>query len=221
MKNQRGYVLLIVILIAAAIGGYLVYSGKMNLNQYKATPSPTTDASPAPTGTEETANWKTYINKDYKYTIKYPANWQIGSSNGSQESIRVLVTFKQEGANEQDQLSTNVLSRIFIEDTDTTTDTYKKRTRKLQISGIRLDIRETTLEEAIQTYYSSFPKEQVDIDGVKATKIVLPENMNVAFIEKGQLLYMIAGVYKLADDPAISDNNEDIFNQIISTFRFQ
>lgn len=38
-------------------------------------PSPTSDASPAPTGAGETTNWKTYLNSVHKFSIKYPDNW--------------------------------------------------------------------------------------------------------------------------------------------------
>ena len=41
--------------------------------------SPTT--SPAPAGAGGTANWKTYTNAEYKYSINYPANLQIKENN--------------------------------------------------------------------------------------------------------------------------------------------
>ncbi len=69
--QQKGLVpILIVLLIAAAIGGYLVYSGKVNLPQKQIAQTLKSDASAAPTSAGETANWKTYTNE--RYSLKYP-----------------------------------------------------------------------------------------------------------------------------------------------------
>ncbi len=80
MDNQKGLApILIVLLIAAVIGGYLVYSGKINLNQ-----KPVAQQTPQPSSTsDETANWKTFINRDAGYSISYPNTWQVDSSNAN------------------------------------------------------------------------------------------------------------------------------------------
>ena len=78
MKAQKGLApILIVILIALAVGGYLVYQ-----NQSKSVSPVKTDTSPAPTGATETANpdsiganWKTYTNTQHGYSLKYPTTW--------------------------------------------------------------------------------------------------------------------------------------------------
>jgi len=88
--NYKGFApILIVLIIAAAIGGYLVYSGKINLNQPKQIAC-TADAKICPDGSvvgrmgpncefaacpqvsDETSNWKTYTNKEYGFEFKYP-----------------------------------------------------------------------------------------------------------------------------------------------------
>ena len=78
MKSQKGHALLIVVLIAAAIGGYFIYTNYSN-NRTKVTPPTVTHSSPAPTGAGETANWKTYSNTSLKYSVnysfKYPADY--------------------------------------------------------------------------------------------------------------------------------------------------
>lgn len=68
--TQKGLVpILIVLILAFLVGGYLVYQ-----NQPKPSPSPqpspSPDASPAPNGAGETANWKTYISSEF--SLKYP-----------------------------------------------------------------------------------------------------------------------------------------------------
>lgn len=71
--NQKGFApLLIVLFIAAAIGGYLIYFGKINLNKTQTIPSATISPSLSP---EETTHWKTYTNSELAYTIQYPASW--------------------------------------------------------------------------------------------------------------------------------------------------
>lgn len=87
MKQQGLAPVTIVILIALAFGGYFVYQ-----NQVKSTPLPKqatqitstpADASPVPTGDTETANWKTYTNQKYGYSVKYPINLLVNESETS------------------------------------------------------------------------------------------------------------------------------------------
>ncbi len=75
MTNQKGLSpILAVLLIAAVIAGYLIYSGKINLPQ---------KTSQQTTSVDETANWKTYTNtnREAGYSISYPDNWQVDDSN--------------------------------------------------------------------------------------------------------------------------------------------
>lgn len=87
MYKQKGLApILIVLILAAAVGGYLLYSGKINLNQTTtqvAQPTSTPDVSPAPTADAETANWKTFKNTKLGYEIKYPSDWSIRDEDGS------------------------------------------------------------------------------------------------------------------------------------------
>lgn len=71
---QKGFTpILIVLLIAAAIGGYLIYSGKFNLNQT----TQVTQPSPA----DETVNWKTYTSPQAGYSFKYPDDLRESTSD--------------------------------------------------------------------------------------------------------------------------------------------
>lgn len=71
--------ILIVILIALAVGGYLIYQ-KQTKPVFQSSPSPV--ATPVASSSAETinpdsigANWKTYKNSQSKYTLKYPSEW--------------------------------------------------------------------------------------------------------------------------------------------------
>ena len=67
MKQKGLAPIVIVLLIAAAVGGYLVYSGKINFPQKQI----------QTTEVDETANWKTYTNNKYKYSFRYPESVTI------------------------------------------------------------------------------------------------------------------------------------------------
>lgn len=73
--NQKGRILLIILLITAALAGYLLYSVKINVNKLKTSPSPITQSS----STNETANWKIYSEESIQATFRYPQNWASGS----------------------------------------------------------------------------------------------------------------------------------------------
>ena len=92
MTNQKGLLIrqaglapiLIVLIIATLVGGYLIYQ-----NQPKLTPSPkpTTQPSPSPAGvipipngSGETATWKTYVDNNYRYSIQYPPTYKLTPS---------------------------------------------------------------------------------------------------------------------------------------------
>ena len=47
-------------------------------------PLPTEVSAKAGTSIDETANWKTYTNTKYDYSIKYPQSWNIQSPGGGQ-----------------------------------------------------------------------------------------------------------------------------------------
>lgn len=88
--NQKGLApVLIVILITLVVGGYLLYQKQIAfVPQPVAQPSsspintPTSTNSstnPAPTGTGETATWKTYVSQRYGWSIQYPQDWDVKS----------------------------------------------------------------------------------------------------------------------------------------------
>lgn len=75
--------IVIVVLIATlAVGGYLIYKLPRNVvvpqaPQTTSAPSPTPSPSPAPTGIDETTNWKTYTNTGYRFSLRYPQDYNF------------------------------------------------------------------------------------------------------------------------------------------------
>lgn len=104
LMSQKGIApIVIVLLIAAAIGGYLIYSGKINLKQNevrcteeaKICPDgssvgrviPKCEFASCPSGSAETANWKTYTNDTYGYIVKYPSDWEYKFGKGKDAQV--------------------------------------------------------------------------------------------------------------------------------------
>ncbi|MDO8570767.1 MAG: hypothetical protein Q7R97_04250 [Candidatus Daviesbacteria bacterium] len=79
--NTKGFTSIIIILgivLLLGIAGGAYYFGKSQVarpqsTQPTITPSSITDTSPAPTGTGETVNWKTYTDLANTYSMKYPS----------------------------------------------------------------------------------------------------------------------------------------------------
>lgn len=67
--RQKGFSpILIVILLALVLGGFLIYQKQIKLVSQS---WQITQISPTPTAIDETANWKTYTNQEYGFSIKY------------------------------------------------------------------------------------------------------------------------------------------------------
>jgi len=76
---QKGFTpILIVLILAALVGGYLIYQ-----NQPKPIPSPSLITQPSPTP-DKTANWKTYTSKRANFLFQYPSSWPIAAATDGQ-----------------------------------------------------------------------------------------------------------------------------------------
>lgn len=91
MNKQKGLApILIVLLIALGIGGYLIYQKQakpvavpQQTSESTPVPAPTFEstnsvASSSPNGAGEFANWKTYTNTKYGFIVNYPSDWKVG-----------------------------------------------------------------------------------------------------------------------------------------------
>lgn len=85
MKNQKGFiqVILILVIVVVAIGGAYYFGTFKNKSDLSiAVPTSTPVASNQPIAnstvkpsTDSTVNWKTYTDPDRTYSIKYPPSW--------------------------------------------------------------------------------------------------------------------------------------------------
>lgn len=79
MEKQKGLApLLIVIIIALAVGGYLIYQRQPKPNPTP-NPLPQQTTQPSPSPIDKTANWKTYNRGDL--SLKYPPGWSVRDSD--------------------------------------------------------------------------------------------------------------------------------------------
>lgn len=80
MDKQKGFIpILIVLLIAATIGGYFIFTNYSNLSRVKSRDNRTKPAQQTipPSSTDEIANWKTYTDSNLQLTFKHPSDWSI------------------------------------------------------------------------------------------------------------------------------------------------
>lgn len=108
MKRQRGTILLVPVIIIAIIavaGAYLL--GKQGITIF---PQPSPTSLPAEVPTKEgdvTADWKTYTNTKYQYSIKYPLTFSV--TEQSSEYVRLSL-----GQNQPNQPSSETYLSIEV-----------------------------------------------------------------------------------------------------------
>lgn len=98
MQKGFGVVYILVgVLILAVVAGGAYYLSRSIFP--KSSPNPViTSQTPQPTPTlspDQTANWKTYTNPNFKFLIKYPLDWQVSQVKESAEIF--IVGFGQIG----------------------------------------------------------------------------------------------------------------------------
>lgn len=193
--TKRGNILLplisAVVLVALLAAGYLFWQ-----NQQLQT---TNSLAPTPTETpiqDETANWKTYENKEYGYSFRYPNNWKIEdlSPNGKLQSVLVR------GFLEKTQNNTSVMVRV--ENKNTTC--------------FPTDIKCYSQNE-LETYESGgnnglLVDSFLPAPGGQDTS----QKLRVVFFENNNLLYSLSQQRAAKDEGILLKQ----FDQILSTFKF-
>lgn len=97
MKQDRGFGIIeivVAIVVLGLIGGgaYLWYTQDRATSEGNptptVTPTPTTSPSSSPTPTPDpTADWKTYVSSDDRYTLKYPSDWAVRELSAEQTNF--------------------------------------------------------------------------------------------------------------------------------------
>lgn len=80
-KGQTGILILAGIVILVALAGGIFYLGRVTAPKPQPQNVVTSSPQPSPSPTDETANWKTYTNTKYGYSIKYPSEIKLITSD--------------------------------------------------------------------------------------------------------------------------------------------
>jgi hypothetical protein len=191
--------------ITIAIVGYIVLTAKQN--------QPTNQ--PSPTSTiDETANWKTYIDNQNRFSFKYPANFRTYQSTG----------FVQVDLNQSGGMPTRWL-RVSVGDSKD----FKFYPTGLSILEVGKSYK--PYGDASETWTRLT---NIKIDNHQA-KLFEGKNISelpikrIIVLSKNDFIYQISYVPYIAtkdyqekhpEDPEASIDFVDIFDQILSTFRF-
>ena len=197
--NQKGNVLLIVLIIAAAIGGYLIYSGKFLNKPEVIYPQQTTQPSPS----DETANWKTYTYPEFSF--KLPRNWKIDKSS------QVWKTDNSSNYLQFTNYAVPAIGRGFNPELD-------KGKLKLEIIGDKTN-------QSIENYFAKslegsgikdWNEEKLTVGGQPAIRIRTNQpGFNKVYIKDLTQTTLIIISFNLD-----FGNFSDLSNQILSTFKF-
>ncbi len=211
-KNMhKGFALILVLgltLVAAGIGGYTIFNDSGLL-----VPAEGTQPSSSPQTTEtskvnkttkpnNTGNWIYFASELYRYSLKYPNNFNIivGNKNIFQAS-------SQNYLEENGVVTTGAITQVIASDSsETFEDAWGDIESKLKNLDIKILSKENTL-----------------VDGQKAYKLKLGHSDNT--IEIRYLTYKSPYSYKISivvgkNARAQMDDYEQILDDIISTFNF-
>ena len=188
-KNSKGFahLFLVIVIVLVGLGGLLFYS----LQKGYITTSPTPIVSPTPSELiDEIANWKTYENEIYKFSIKYPTDWEI----------KEVVVRQSESDETQILLSKKNSDRIgdFIIFIATSAETGARSAE----SGYN-DFRGNSL-------FNGYP---ADLTGIRGEEDARPEDRIDVKSPESENYITIIFDYKSTD-------KKELIDQILSTFKF-
>jgi len=203
-------ILFVVIIIAIfAAGGY--YLGSSNLMLPQPIASPVTYTSPQPVASvDPTAGWKTYTDEVNKITFKYPQNWYANPTSGTLTQSQVFLDDHPFEIPTATEFATPIQIH-FNQYADTTTNEKKYS--------------ESTIEESVKRYktyvFGNDVKEanNLVVGGLKAVQL---SGTGTGMLEG---IYLKSTFIQLDNRVLVIDlynnkNFEELYNQILSTFRF-
>lgn len=204
--SESGFaqIILILIIIAVAIGAYYFGTVKNKTGLFSVVPTPITSQA----STDDLANWKTYTNEKYGFSIKYPNALNLYNDEKDMKdkfkgnSISLLLSPKS-------YLELDKLTSPYIFD-----DGFS-----IFVSNIKLISQEFDA--------TTYRVEKVKISDVDATKVtVLSEEYKSEAVKNGKgsvIYYLDRGKYRYTLSYAtnnLKDGYNYMFDQILSTFKF-
>lgn len=192
----------IVLLVAAvAIGGYLIYSGKANLNQQTSSTPTTTPAST--TNSNETVDWKIYTSTDHKFSIKYPneakiSEWTKASEGEDAVILSITGSTQYQGTEFHDGIILKFSSGLL-----------EQRTLKEFVDN---QVKENTLPVIA-------PVDVITVNGLNGYTYTLggTSKSKIIYLPNSKSDYI--KIENVTEDPT-NKGFKETTNQILSTFKF-
>lgn len=205
MTKQKGIApILIVILIAIALGGFLIYQKQTKpILLPQQTPQPAANPIDVHIPSGETTGWQIYTNKDYGYVINYPSDWILISESEDAHYIQIYGTkatkFSQVSPNNPpgSYFAISVIkapANLALEEWLKQNNTTDQQSAIISIDNIR-----------------AFKYSQSDIVGD------IGKDSFLVWVKKGEKIYKIVSV----SFEGYTAPSENVYSQILSTFKFQ
>lgn len=96
-----GILVLIIVIISAFVGGYFVYNNLSENARVQKEINESLKANPTPTlapVSDETANWKTYKNIKWNFTLRYPDTWTVKGPTNMDDFVYIRSPSDSEAA---------------------------------------------------------------------------------------------------------------------------
>lgn len=212
------YILVGVLILGLVVGG-AYYLGKQTPTSK--TPNPVVISqtpTPSPSPSDETANWQTYTNTKYNFSIKYPLDWligygRLGSSKTDEESEKESSAV---GWSKDDSIFAFRVINPCNSALQDCVDNFRNSEYSMRyVQAINKTVKRVTYlgKEAIIEQYTEEGR-QFPGDKYKSASKEIKE---VFFIHQGQLWQLGRGV---TVNPGKEKNKNEI-ESIFSTFKFQ
>jgi len=187
-----------VFIFAGAVFGAYKFGQRQVQPGPQPTPTPGLVATPTP---DLTANWKTYTNEKYSYSIKYPTTWFVSEKHQLVEEVIFSIT-------KELKAPTPLSISVRIDENP------NNLTLKQWVDGIFKDYPPALTSE--------IRREPAKLEEIEAERIYVPgegSSWRVIALSKNRFYSLNIGTIDV-DGKGEEDMNLDTFNLILSTFRF-
>ncbi|MEX2028197.1 MAG: hypothetical protein WD988_01720 [Candidatus Curtissbacteria bacterium] len=228
---NKGFAPIIIIFALAIVGlvtGGAYYYGKNSSKHTQPFTQQVTLNSSSSPAADETADWKTYTNAKYKFSIKYPEDFKISEYTNEEDQTFTFSITNQQAERERgidpDKISISVIpgGKDFqrkdfyyggYEWTKSVVDALSKTPDGTSKEHKYDDITKTnniTTGTFTGVRYKSIPSNRVPHEGIAQLNVALLDN---------ERTFLIAG-YTGDDQLIFTKPYTDIFDKVVSTFKF-
>lgn len=194
--------LIIIVVLATLVGGLAIWqyswAPKIEISEFE----PAEKIQPE----NETANWKTYINEEHGYEIKYPESWFVYEIEIYEKQNLPVVYFQPE---EEAEILYEKYPGIMM-----------AGPHSLAASIIVFDNPSNlTLKEWVAEEAGSKNQKEVIVGGETGIEVKFSGLPYVYIVKESKIYRFASGIPRSKKKDEIKDEIE-IFNQMLSTFRF-